>query len=156
MSTVVRRTFKATPARDASQTWAEMVSMLTRVNSGARQELESVAGIASSLIADQSPKNAAITVTCDGTRTRIYCLYDDDAIDGSGANEEQLAYDPLAGGWKVSFPCQGEDLSWVQGALAQKSDRITARDLAADVEKSEPRSAQSAGLTLDLEGFLGQ
>ena len=54
----------------------------------ARAELLAVAGIAASIIADQAPRDAAIVVTCDGPRTRIYCLYDEDAIDGAEANEE--------------------------------------------------------------------
>src|SRR5699024_9357484 len=88
MSTVASRTFKSTPERDAGRTWTAIVDMLTQGKaSDARTELLAVAGVAASIIADQAPKDAAITVTCDGPRTRIYCLYDDDAVEGSDANE---------------------------------------------------------------------
>jgi hypothetical protein len=94
-------------------------------------------------------------VTCDGPRTRIYCLYDDDAIDGSDANEAGLGFDPLQGDWRVSLPCPAEDLAWVQSALEAKGSRITARDKTATlaVEKAEGTGASS--LTIDLKGFLG-
>ena len=80
-------------------------------------ELLAVDGLAASIIADQAPKDAAIVVTCDGPRTRIYCLYDDDAIDGSDANEDALGFDPLKGDWRMSLPCLADDLAWVQAAL---------------------------------------
>ena len=98
MSTVASRTFKSTPERDAARTWTAIVDLLTQGKAGdARTELLAVAGVAASVIADQAPKDAAITVTCDGPRTRIYCLYDDDAVEGSDANEEALGFDPLKG-----------------------------------------------------------
>src|SRR3546814_5263395 len=88
MSTVASRTFKSTPERDASRTWTAIVDLLTQGKTGdARTELLAVTGVAASVIADQAPKDAAITVTCDGPRTRIYCLYDDDAIEGSRSEE---------------------------------------------------------------------
>lgn len=156
MSTVVRRTFRSTPGRDASQTWAVIVDILTRgIHGQNRTELEAVAGIASSLIADQSPKDAPITAVCEGPRTRIYCVYGQDAIDGSGVNEQALGFDPLKGDWSLSLPCPADDLSWVQSALAQHGTRITARELSTTVEQSSTTEKQSAALTLDPKGFLG-
>ena len=63
MSTVSSRTFKSTPERDAARTWAAIVDLLTLSKaSDARTELLAVAGVAASVIADQAPKDAAITV----------------------------------------------------------------------------------------------
>lgn len=157
MTTVVRRTFRSTPGRDALATWTAIVDLLTRGAAGAaRTELLAVGGIAASVIADQTPKDAAITVTCDGPRTRIYCLYDDNAIDGSDANEDALGFDPLKGDWHVSLPCQTDDLVWVQAALKKSSARITARDLDDAVTGDESGAAAKAQtLTLDPKGFLG-
>lgn len=157
MSTVVRRTFCSTPQRDASQTWTAIVDLLTHDNaSDARTELLTVKGVAASVIADKAPSAAAIVVTCEGPRTRIYCLYDDDAIEGSDANEDALGFDPLKGEWKVSLPCQADDLAWVQGALKQHSDRITARDSSATtaIENTEI-TKEEVTLVLDPKGFLG-
>ena len=86
MTTVARRTFRSNPQRDALQTWTAIVDLLTQGNTGtARTELLAVGGVAASVIAEHAPKDAPIVVTCDGPRTRVYCLYDDDAIEGSDA-----------------------------------------------------------------------
>ena len=157
MSTVASRTFRSTPERDASRTWTAIVDLLTQgETSDARTELLAVTGVAASVIADQAPKDAAITVTCDGPRTRIYCLYDDDAIEGSDANEDALGFDPLKGDWRVSLPCLSDDLAWVQGALEKQSTRITARDLDAAVSSTdEAATTKSQTLVFDPNGFLG-
>jgi hypothetical protein len=157
MSTVASRTFKSTPERDAAQTWTAIVDLLTQSKAGdARTELLAVAGVAVSVIADQALKGAAITVTCDGPRTRIYCLYDDDAVEGSDANEEPLGFDPLKGDWRVSLPCLADDLAWVQSALKKHSTRITARDLDAAVSGAdEAATTRSQALVFDPKGFLG-
>jgi hypothetical protein len=155
MTTVARRTFRSNPQRDALQTWNAIVDLLTQGKTGAsRTELLGVGGVAASVIADQAPKDSAIVVTCDGPRTRVYCLYDDDAIEGSDANEDALGFDPLNGDWRVSLPCSADDLYWVQGALKRHSTRITARDL--DTAVSEDASTATAqSLVLDPKGFLG-
>ena len=157
MTTVARRTFSSTPQRDSHQTWTAIVDLLTRGNTGAaRSELLAVAGVAASVIADQAPKDAPIVVTCDGPRTRIYCLYDDDAIDGADATEDPLGFDPLKGDWRLSLPCLAEDLAWVQGALKQHSNRVTARDLATAVSTDDSTDkGMEQSLVFDPEGFLG-
>lgn len=157
MSTVASRTFKSTPQRDAAGTWTAIVDLLIQGKVGdTRSELLAVAGIAASVIADQAPKDAAIAVTCDGPRTRIYCLYDEDAIDGSDANEDALGFDPLKGNWEVSLPCLADDLAWVQSALKKHSTRITARDLGTAVSSGDGDAAtNSQALVFDPKGFLG-
>lgn len=157
MSTVASRTFRSSPHRDAGATWSAIVELLTQGRAGeARAELLAAHGIAASIVADQAPKDAPIVVTCDGPRTRIYCIYDDDAMEGSDANEDSLAFDPLRGSWAISLPCAQEDLAWVQTALRKHSDRITARDVSAKVAANEDRTATaSTPLVLDPKGFLG-
>ena len=157
MNTVASRTFASTPKRDAAQTWIAILDLLTQGRSGlARNELLAVSGVAASIIADQAPKEAPIVVTCDGPRTRVYCLYDDDAVEGSDANEDPLGFDPLEGDWRVSLPCLKDDLYWVQGALKKHSSRITAREPDAEVMKTEDAaSTQEQILTFDPKGFLG-
>lgn len=67
-----------------------------------------------------------------------------------------LGFDPLKGNWRVSLPCQSEDLTWVQAALKKHSSRITARDLAEAVNAADGAEASAAQtLTLDPKGFLG-
>jgi hypothetical protein len=154
MSTVASRTFRSTPHRDSMDTWLAIVELLTRGESaGAKATMLAVKGIAASVIADQAPKGAPIVATCDGPRTRVYCIYDDDAIDGTGENEAPLGYDPLKGDWAVSLPCQDSDLSWVQTALKAHGDRITARSMNDKVV--ETAKSGNAALVFDPKGFLG-
>ncbi|GLQ99053.1 hypothetical protein [Dyella mobilis] len=154
MTTVVSRTIRSTPERTASDTWQLIVALLTQGREGtARQELDAVIGIASSLIADQAPRQAPIVVTCDGPRTRIYCLYGEEARDGDDAKEDSLGFDPLNGEWSVSLPCPKDNLAWVQAALERHSSRITARDQAAGFVTEAAAETSATSLTLDIAGF---
>jgi hypothetical protein len=158
MTTVARRTFRSTPHRDAAQTWYSIVELLTQGRTGeAKNELLAVSGIASSVIADRAPRTAPILVICDGPRTRIYCVYDEAALDDSEESENALGFDPLKGNWHISLPCQQGDLSWVQAALKKHTGRITARDLATGfADSEEAKTSKSEPLVLDPEGFLGR
>jgi hypothetical protein len=154
MATVARRAIRSTPHRDALTTWGEIVTLLTQTSSGPRSELESVGGIASSIIGDKACESSPIIVSCDGPQTRIYCLYDDDAIDGSDASEDVFGFDPVAGDWAISLPCESDDLEWVQSALKLKSSRITARDKS-ETKKQALESAETrATLEIDVEKLL--
>lgn len=154
MATVTRRTFRSSPHRDALATWVEIVNLLTRSSADPRSELESVAGIASSIIGDKACENSPIIVSCEGPQTRIYCLYDDDAIDGSDANEDVLGFDPLKGEWEISLPCETDDLEWVQSAFKQKSSRITAHDKSETKKQAAESTQTSAALEIDIERLL--
>ena len=154
MATVARRTIRSSPQRDTLTTWSVIVDLLTTSNTEVRPELESVAGIASSIIAEKACESSPILVSCEGPQTRFYCIYDDDAIDGSDANEDSLGFDPLNGDWSISLPCTKEDLTWVQSALKDKSERITARDMTEKKQTEENSTKSDAGLELNVEGFL--
>jgi len=155
MATVVRRDIISSPQRDAHATWGTISELLTQsADADVRDEFVAVAGVAASIIADRTPVDAPIVVTSKGPRTRIYCLYDEDAIDGSGANEEGFGFDPLNGDWQVSLPCEADDLDWVRSALAPLSSRITARDRDASFEKDTESSNDAYGLNLNPEKFL--
>lgn len=156
MTTVASRTLRSTPYRDALDTWGVIVELLTHGTTGeARNELLAVTGVAASIIADKVVKDGPIVVTCDGPRTRIYCVYDQDAIEDSKANESTLGFDALKGDWRVSLPCQKDDLSWVQGALKKYSNRITARDVSTGFSTDDGgTTAKDETLVLDPRGFL--
>jgi hypothetical protein len=155
MTTVASRTFRSNPHRDTVQTWHAITELLIRGKSGAaKAQLLAVAGVAASIIAEQTPKGFPIVVTCEGPRTRIYCTYDDDAIDGTGANEDALGFDPLSGDWRMSLPCPKDDLAWVQAALKKHSDRITARG-PDDAVAADQGATTAESLVVDIKGFLG-
>ncbi len=147
--TVVARRIVATPARSAADAWAVIVDIVTIEGSSARRELDRAAGIMMSLIAAEATKDSAIVIHGVGPRLRLYCLYDDEAVLGEGASEDQLHWCPTDGDWRMSVPCPRDDLSWVQKALPQVSTRITARDL------SEPGPAEEGDEMLKATGDLG-
>lgn len=157
MSTVVSRVIRSSPQRSTADTWSFIVDMLTKGEQGEkRDELLSVSGIASSIIAEQAAKGAAIVITCDGPRTRIYCLYDDEALAVGDEKEDRLGHDALKGDWAVSLPCPVDDLAWVQRALEAKSSRITARDMTQNLgsESSGSKAATDSAFTVDVDRFL--
>ena len=157
--TVVARTFCSIPKRSALETWTAIVVLLApKAGSEARRELESVAGIASSLITREAMNSPIVVYGC-GPRVRIYCVYNDDAITGDAANESKLAFDATDGDWHMSLPCPAEDLDWIVGALGKKSKRITARDQAEAVESEDSSQASKAAgndgtASINMEGFL--
>lgn len=121
MSAVVSRLVRSSPHRNTSDTWVFIVDLLTQGMDGeARRELLAVSGVASSVIAEQAAKNAAIVATCEGPRTRVYCLHDEEAIEGGDAKEDALGYDALKGRWSVSLPCSKDDRSraWLASSAA--------------------------------------
>lgn len=155
--TVVARRVVATPVRSATDAWSTIVNLIApKSESEARRELLRVNGIASSIIASETTKDAAIVVWGSGPRVRVYCLYDEDAIVGDSANEQALSFCPTEGDWHVSLPCLTEDLSWVQAALKKHSTKITARDMASEpsTESAGDEGAKSATAAVDLEAFF--
>ncbi|NAO51199.1 hypothetical protein [Pseudomonas syringae] len=157
MSSVVRRVIRSSPHRSTSDTWSFIVDLLTKGEQGEkRDELLSVSGVASSIISEQSARDAAIVITCDGPRTRIYCLYDDEALDVGDEKEDRLVHDALKGDWAVSLPCPEDDLVWVQKALKAKSTRITARDLTQSLgeDSTKSQAAADSAFTVDVDRFL--
>ena len=157
--TVVARTFCSIPKRSAHETWTAIVALLApKAGSDARCELESVAGIASSLITREAMNSPIVVYGC-GPRVRIYCVYNEDAITGDAANESKLAFDATDGDWHMSLPCPADDLDWVAAALAKKTKRITARDQGEAVESEESSQASKAAgndetASINMEGFL--
>jgi hypothetical protein len=157
--TLVARTFCSIPKRSALETWAAIVDLLApRTGCDARRELESVGGIASSLITREAMNSPIVVYGC-GPRVRIYCVYNEDAITGDAANENKLAFDATDGDWHMSLPCPEDDLDWVVGALAKKTKRITARDQGEAVESEDSSQASKAAVndgttSIDMEAFL--
>lgn len=152
--TIVARKVRATPYRSASEAWSLIVELLApHKESTSRTELESVTGIASSLIADEAAAEP-IVVYGSGPRVRIYCLYDEKAMDEEEANETALAFTPTEEDWQVSLPCPLDDLTWVQEALKNKSQRITARDMTTAVAEASDEDSTTKAINVDREAFF--
>ncbi len=153
---VVARNFISIPERTASATWSAIIQLLApNSRSEAALELASVAGITSSLISREA-MTEPVVVCGSGPRVRIYCLYNEDAVEGDDANEAALPSNPTAGDWEMSLPCPADDLAWVQEALKAKSKRITARDMntAFDSEQETSNQKSAEETVVDLEAFF--
>lgn len=153
--TVIARRIISVPERTATKTW-EVISRLLApdpASPGAR-ELASIAGISSSLITREA-MTAPIVLYGSGPRVRIYCLYNEAAVEGDEARESSLPFDATAGDWALSLPCPEEDLSWVQSALAAKTKRISARDMDSSVDDdANSEKAEVSRVEMDLEAFF--
>jgi hypothetical protein len=149
--TVIARRFRANPARTAGQTW-EAITDLVCGDDKAKAEFLHVAGVAASLIADEALRQSAIVVAGTGPRLRVYCLYDEDALDGEDANEDPLSWSPTEAGWKTYLPCPTADLSWVSAALSSKgTERFEAYDASEGIK--EPEKTKGFDLSIDEEGL---
>jgi hypothetical protein len=150
----VARTVRAIPHRSAGEAWGVIVGLLAPQGGAARDEMMRVAGIASSLITAEAPKDDKIVVWGGGPRVHVSCVYGDDAVSGDGAEESKLARSPTEGDWAMSLPCPEEDLSWVQPALAKKSGRITARKLGEKPDTDTDQGGSATSASIDKEAFL--
>lgn len=155
--TVIARKVTAIPARLATEAWEKVIDLVAPSNAAARAELSGVAGVASSLVTDEAMKAAPIIVTGNGPRLRIYCLYGDDAVEGTKTNESSIPGSPVeSGDWQMSLPCPTDDLEWVRASLKKRSSRIVARDLAETnlPEEANEESVATKAATINLESFL--
>ena len=153
--TVLARHVRATPHRPADEAWEVIVGLLTPGGGAAREELLRVGGVASSLIASEAAKDDPVVVYGAGPRVRVYCLYDEEAVTGDRANEQELPSSPTDGDWCMSLPCPAEDLQWITEARAKKSTRVIARKLgeAVEVDAGDGNESTSA-VTVDKEAFF--
>jgi len=141
--TVVRRTIRSIPFRSADETWTFIVNLIAPKSGKARNELLSIAGIASSMITETVMTESPIVVYGSGPRLRIYCLYDQDATDSSKASESDLSFVPTEDDWNLSLPAPSADLAWVSKALKDKSTHVAARDQSDKVEEAEDAKESS-------------
>jgi hypothetical protein len=148
--TVIARRFRANPNRTASQTWDAVTSLVCGDDDEAKAEFSRVAGVAASLIADEAPRKYPIVVVGTGPRLRVYCLYDEDAIDGEDAKEDTLSWSPTKAGWKAYLPCPTADVSWVSVALSSKgTEHFEVYDVSEGLKKAE--ETNSFNLSIDEE-----
>lgn len=155
MSGVARR-IRATPERSAADAWQVIVDLLALKHGAARNELLSIEAIGSSIISTEAPKDAPMVVFGKGPRVRLYCLYDEDAISGDGANESALAVCPTDGEWRMSLPADADDVAWLKDALAKKTSRVTVREKSKTVDTGDDGSTKSAeaDAAINMEAFL--
>jgi hypothetical protein len=155
MATILKRQVRANPHRTASEVWQFITNLIAPdSNSPSREELRRVGGIAALVIASEAPKDSPIVVHGTGPRLRVYCLYDEDAISGDGANENTLPFSAAEDDWHLSLPCSAEDLKWVQQELKKRSARVTAREIGDRVDEEPEATDERSAPQIDLKAFL--
>jgi hypothetical protein len=116
--------------------------------------LLAVTGIAAQLISTENIKDYPIISAGSGSRVRIYCVYDEEALDEDNANEAAFAFDPTASDWKVSIPVGAEDVAWSKAELSKHSARITVREKTEEFGGEDKEESSSSALKVDLTAFL--
>lgn len=143
----VRRDLSSIPCRSASETWQQIVDLITGSGSLDVKQLQDASGILASIITDEHPATRAITVEGVGAQLRLYCMYGMKAVE-EGKKVDSLTWNPTAGDWTMRVPCDAENMSWVRSALAKSSPRIKVFDVEEE-ERSEKEESFSMGKRAD-------
>ncbi len=77
-----------------------------------------------SLIADEQPTTVPIVFKGSGPRVLICCLYNEDAME-AGRGIDPLNSNPTAGDWRITAPCEADDVDWMNNTLKDRAPRIT-------------------------------
>lgn len=147
----VRRDISSIPFRSASETWQEIVGLVTGKGSRDVGQLNNAAGIMASIITDEHPAQRAIILEGVGAQLRIYCRYGLNAVE-EGAKIDALTWNPTAGDWTMHVPCDEENFNWVRKSLLKCASRIKVFDVA-EAERAEeeevPAESKSSSILVD-------
>lgn len=129
----VRRNISSIPHRSASETWQQIIDLITGTKSRDVLHLKAASGVMGSIITDEHPAVQPILLGGVGAQVRIYCRYGMDAIE-EGDTIDPLDWNPTAGDWIMHVPCDTDNIEWIVASLARTSPRIKVFD----VDKGEP------------------
>lgn len=144
----IRRSIASVPARSAQETWRTIVDLVTGPDTIDREQLDAAASIMESLIADEQPASVPIVFKGGGPRVVVYCLYDEEAME-AGLDVDPLNANSTAGDWRVTAPCESEDMDWMNASLRQRAPRITVH--AADEAPIEEDEAEKAAVDFEID-----
>jgi hypothetical protein len=122
----IRRDIASIPVRSAKETWQAIIDLITSSDSIDVSQLLAAASNMESVIADEYPANVPIVVKGCGSRLVIYCRYDQDAME-IGKDVDSLHWNPTAGDWQMTVPCEEEDVAWLTKSLKSRAPRIIVR-----------------------------
>jgi len=120
----IRRNIASVPTRSAKETWRAIVDLVTASDSVDKAQLDAAASLMESLIADELPASVPIVFKGSGPRILIYCLYNEDAMEAVLA-VDALTTNPTSGDWRVTAPCEDDDVEWMNKTLKARAPRIT-------------------------------
>ena len=147
--TVVTRKFSARPQRTASETWAAIINAIA-LDETVQNILNNISGLASSIIADETPESNSITVIGSGPRLRIYCIYGEDAVTGENS-ESKISWNIFETDWQIHFPVKKDDLEWTNKALQKKGTNFFAYEIGEKIgSTNENTSNDSNQITINI------
>lgn len=148
----IRRDISSIPHRSASETWQQIIDLVTGQDSQDIEQLVAASGIMGSLITDEHPSARPIVIEGVGPQLRIYCRYGMEAVE-EGSAVDALGWNPTAGDWIMHVPCDRENMKWVKTSLAKTSPRIRVFDVAeeerGDAEECGAVGKASAPIVVD-------
>lgn len=140
----VRRDIASLPVRSARETWDAISKLITGRESIDKEQLTAAASIVSAAIADEHAAVAPIVVKGVGRRLVIYTVHGPDAME-HGPVIEPLTWNPTAGSaWRITVPCDAEDVEWMSEALRSRASRVSVHDvnvIPVDDDREEPQHA---------------
>lgn len=148
----IRRDICSIPERSASETWQQILNLVTGLASQDVQQLNAASGVMGSIITDEHPAAQPIMIEGVGPQLRIYCKYGIDAIE-SGHENDPLGWNPTAGDWTMHVPCDSENLAWIAASLGKTSPRIKVFDViseeSADSDMSKNSKTEATPILVD-------
>lgn len=148
----VRRDIASIPKRSAGETWKTIIELITGTGTVDKKTLESASSIVESLIADEHSAKKPIVLKGVGNRLVIYLLYGENAMEAD-LEVDKLNWNPTAGDWSMTAPCDADDVTWMNNALKDRAPRIKVHDVDAAIDEEESTSGEQA-LNIDW-GALG-
>jgi hypothetical protein len=153
----IRRDIASIPVRSAKETWRAVIDLVTGKGTLDQSQLEAASSIMESLIADETPAKCPIVFKGSGPRVLIYLLFNEDAME-AGAAIDGLNENPTAGDWRVTAPCEAEDVSWMNNSLKTRAPRISVHDVdhpPEDEKRADGADQASKSFQIDW-GALGK
>lgn len=124
----IRRDVASIPVRSAKETWRAIQEIITDSDSIDADQLDAAASTMESVIADEHAEKVPIVVRGNGPRLVIYCLYGEAAME-TGNKVERLNWNPTGGDWRLTAPCEKEDVDWMNETLSKRAPRILLHDV---------------------------
>ena len=144
----LRRDIASIPVRSAKETWQVITGLVAGANTVDRAQLDAASSIMESLLADELPAQVPIVFKGVGPRVVIYCAYGEDAMEVE-FDVDPLPSTPTAGDWRVTAPCEADDVEWMNEALRNRAPRITVHD--ANEQPEEDVSSATAPASVDFD-----
>jgi hypothetical protein len=136
----VRRDVSSIPYQSATETWDQILNLITGSDSCDLQQIIAAGGVMGSIITDEHLAHRPLIIEGVGPQLRVYCRHGMKAIE-EGGDVDRLTWNPTAGDWTMHVPCDLENITWVRASLSETSPRIKVFDV--DLPETEEETDKS-------------